>query len=118
MSSRATTKTDKTNQLIWDAVRRIPPGKVCTYGQVAKTVGLGRAARRVGRALRELPENSDVPWHRVLRADGRLAFAPGSGVFQQQVQRLTDEGVCLSAGRVDLHRFGSRPDLDQLLWGR
>lgn len=104
------------DQLIWRTVRTIPSGRVSTYGEVAGAAGLGRAARRVGRALRTLPAGSDVPWHRVLRAGGALAFAPGSEAYERQCRRLEAEGIELHGGRVDLGRYGWKRSLDELLW--
>lgn len=98
-------------------VSRIPPGRVSTYGQVAREAGLVRRARFVGRIMAGLPDGSEVPWHRVLRADGRLAFPPGSKSYRRQRKRLEQEGVVFSGARVDLDRYGWRATLDELLWG-
>lgn len=59
----------------------------------------------------------ELPWHRVLRADGRIAFAPGSPAFREQVRRLAAEGVLSRNGRVDLGRHGWERNLDDFLWG-
>lgn len=104
------------NRHIWSVVEKIPPGRVATYGQVADAAGMGRAARRVGRALRDLPSGSTVPWYRVLRAGGALAFSPGSAAFKRQRDRLYEEGVPLVNGRVDLQVYGWVRSLDELLW--
>jgi methylated-DNA-protein-cysteine methyltransferase-like protein len=102
---------------IWRTVGRIPPGAVATYGQVAKESGLGRRARMVGRALRALPEGSDVPWHRVVNARGEISLPAGSDSAREQRNRLQEEGVEFRGGRIDLARFRWRPNLDELLWG-
>lgn len=99
------------------AVGRIPPGRVATYGQVAREAGLGRRARFVGRVMARLPEGSDVPWHRVVCAGGRLAFDPGSDHYRRQRTRLEQEGVAFSGHRVNVARHGWRASLDELLWG-
>ena len=104
------------NRLIWKTVERIPEGKVATYGQVADIAGLGRAARRVGRALRELPSGSGVPWYRVVRAGGHIAFPAGSSSFNRQRKLLEAEGVSLLKGRIDLGTYGWQRSLDELLW--
>lgn len=98
-------------------VRAIPPGQVATYGEVAREAGLGRRARFVGRVMAQLPEGSDVPWHRVLRAGGELAFPAGSEHHQRQRARLEAEGVTFRGRRVDLTRHGRPMTLDELLWG-
>jgi methylated-DNA-protein-cysteine methyltransferase-like protein len=101
---------------IWDTVCDIPEGCVAAYGQVAGIAGIPRGARQVGHALRQLPDGSDVPWHRVVTASGRIAFAEGSAAFNEQVRRLKMEGVAVTAGRVDMQTFRWQPDLDELLW--
>lgn len=98
-------------------VSLIPPGRVATYGQVAREAGLGRRARFVGRVMARLPEGSDVPWYRVLCAGGRLAFAPDTESYRRQRARLEEEGVSFAGHRVDLGRHGWRVTLDELLWG-
>lgn len=96
-------------------MRGIPPGQVASYGQVATAAGLPRRARLVGRALRGCPD--DVPWHRVITAAGRIAFASGSELFDEQSRRLEEEGVTCRQGRIDRQRYGWQQDLDALLWG-
>lgn len=95
---------------------RIPRGFVASYGEIAARAGLPGRARMVGRVLREAGECAGLPWHRVLRADGRFAFAPGSKAYREQKRRLLAEGVSLSGTRVDLGRFGWQRDLDTELW--
>jgi methylated-DNA-protein-cysteine methyltransferase-like protein len=90
-------------ELIWAVVSEIPPGKVATYGQIAAAAGLPGRARLVGRALKNLPENSAVPWQRVLGAGGRISLQDDSAMLQEEL--LRDEGVqFLKSGRVDLSR--------------
>lgn len=90
-------------------MRRIPRGRVLTYGQVARLLGAPRAARAVGWALRALPdgEQDRVPWHRVVGAGGRISFRTGPGPGLQRL-RLRREGVRFRAGGVDLRRHGWR----------
>ncbi len=86
-------------------VRRIPRGRVATYGQVAEVAGLPGHARQVGYALHALPDGSPVPWHRVLGAGGRISLPPGSDSAITQRLRLEREGVRFDArGRADLTR--------------
>ena len=98
-------------------VRAIPPGRVASYGQVAREAGLGRRARFVGRVMARLPAGSDVPWYRVLRAGGELAFVADSEGYRRQRALLEAEGVEFAGRRVNLGRFGWRASLDELLWG-
>ncbi|MDO8862500.1 MGMT family protein [Haliea sp. E1-2-M8] len=98
------------NQRIWQVVALIPVGRVATYGDVARQAGLGRAARRVGMALRQLPASSRIPWHRVVNSAGRLSLPAGSASAELQRQRLLREGVALSAsGRIDLRNCRWQP---------
>lgn len=96
---------------------RIPRGRVASYGQIADLAGYPRYSRFVGRALGEAPDRMVLPWHRVINATGRIAFPRDSDSFIEQSQRLSQEGVTVVAGRIDMARFGWRPDLDALLWG-
>jgi len=101
---------DSTYQRIYRVVRRIPKGKVATYGQVAALAGLGRAARQVGYAMHALPAGTALPWHRVVNAQGTISRrASGSGELDQRL-RLEAEGVRFSwRGRIDLERHSWRP---------
>jgi methylated-DNA-protein-cysteine methyltransferase-like protein len=99
------------------AVAAIPRGRVCSYGQVAQRAGAPGRARAVGRALGQAPDGMKLPWHRVMRAGGVIAFPKGSPGFEEQVKRLTREGVKVVNGRVDLAAFGFEESLDLELWG-
>jgi len=95
---------------VYRVVRRIPAGRVATYGQVAALAGTPRAARAVGWALRALDaaKAARVPWHRVVNAAG--AISPRLGLSPEiQRQRLRAEGVRFLKGHVDLRRHGLRP---------
>ena len=94
------------------AVRAIAPGQVAGYGEVARRAGLPGRARL---AARVLAGNDDptLPWHRVLRADGRIAFPPGSAGFNEQCRRLRAEGVDVRNGRV---RMPKQDSLDAAIW--
>lgn len=102
---------------IYAAVAAIPAGRVASYGAIAARAGLPRRARMVGRALRETPDGMDLPWHRVLRADGHVALPPGSAGFREQCRRLRAEGVKVRNGRVPMQAFGLDHDLDRAIWG-
>ncbi len=93
---------------IYAVVRRIPPGRVATYGQVAAIVGRCMP-RTVGYAMAAVPAESDVPWHRVINGRGEIsARREGDGDRRQRVL-LEAEGVYFDAlGRVDFHRVGWR----------
>jgi methylated-DNA-protein-cysteine methyltransferase-like protein len=96
-----------TNQRIWQVVVAIPEGKVATYGGIAQKAGMARAARRVGNALRGLPANTRIPWHRVVNAQGRISFPAESTPYTTQRERLEQEGVVFKTnGSIDLRQFG------------
>jgi len=95
---------------IYAAVASIPRGRVATYGQVAEQAGLPRRWRLVGRALKSLPEDSAIPWHRVINARGRISPRDGDEAVREQRLLLADEGVsCDVGGCIDLGRRGIDP---------
>lgn len=95
---------------IYRVVAAIPRGRVATYGQVALLAGLPRRARLVGRALSALDEGSDVPWHRVVGASGRISSRDEAPYEHLQRVLLEEEGVRFDArGRIDLGRWRWEP---------
>ena len=95
---------------IYEAVRRVPKGRVATYGQIATAAGLPGRARQVGYALHALPTGSDVPWQRVLNARGEVSDRSVPGAESLQRAMLESEGVVFDPrGRVDLNRFRWSP---------
>ncbi|PXX91063.1 cysteine methyltransferase [Marinobacter vulgaris] len=97
------------DEKIWQVVAAIPVGKVASYGQVAHMAGLGRQARYIGKALGKLPSGHSIPWYRVIRSDGKIAFPVGSEAFEVQAQSLRAEGVLVVDGQVLIRQFGWRP---------
>ena len=90
---------------IYAVVRQIPPGKVATYGQIARIVG-GCSAQMIGFALAALRPDTDVPWQRVINAQGHISPRPGFGGLLQR-QLLEEEGVRFGPDdRVDFEVFG------------
>jgi methylated-DNA-protein-cysteine methyltransferase-like protein len=105
--ARATTEVPRFYRLVYRVVRRIPRGKIVTYGQVAAILGQPRGARAVGMALGALRDvdAATVPWHRVINAAGRPSHRDG---FWAGIQRemLEEEGVVFDRrGHVDMRRF-------------
>lgn len=95
--------------LIYSVIASIPRGRVASYGQVAALAGLPRHARLVGRALRELPDDIDLPWHRVVNHAG--AISPRNSPTSERDQRrlLAAEGVHFLRGRVAMSRHRWEP---------
>ncbi len=99
----------QTYQQIYEVVKRIPAGKVATYGQIAALAGLPGAARQVGYAMHAITEEMDLPWQRVLNAKGESSLSQGA---ELQRSMLEAEGVVFSPdGRVDLKRYQWQPGL-------
>jgi methylated-DNA-protein-cysteine methyltransferase related protein len=98
------------------AVASIPRGRVASYGEIAERAGLPRRARLVGKVLSDAGPSAKLPWHRVLRSDGRIAFPLGSTAFKEQRQRLHVEGVIVKNGCVNLQAFGWNRNLDAEIW--
>lgn len=94
-------------------VHALAAGEVAGYGEVARRAGLPGRARLVARLLAD-NDDATLPWHRVVRSDGRIAFPVGSDGFDEQVQRLRAEGVRVENGRVRGQR--AAPSLDEMLW--
>jgi methylated-DNA-protein-cysteine methyltransferase-like protein len=124
------TRGDGFFERVYEVVRRIPRGRVATYGEVAAILGVSRGARAVGWALRDLgrrkarlsrpkgrglsrpkgrglsrPKGREIPWHRVVGGGGRISLdgRPGG---ELQRRRLRKEGIRFVRGRVDLARHG------------
>ncbi len=91
-------------------VRRIPRGRVSSYGEIARLAGLPGRARQVGYALHALPEAEEVPWQRVVNAQGGISLGGDTGLGSLQRNMLETEGIVFNdRGRIDLKRFGWRP---------
>jgi methylated-DNA-protein-cysteine methyltransferase-like protein len=105
------------HQSVWKVVSEIPSGHVLTYGEVARLSGMPRAARRVSQAMRRAPRAMQLPWHRVVNAQGKISFAEDSMGWKQQKSKLEDEGVIFLDGKIDLEQYGYRGAVDRLLWG-
>jgi methylated-DNA-protein-cysteine methyltransferase-like protein len=94
---------------IYAVVRRIPRGRVASYGQVARLAGLPGRARQVGYAMHALPAGTGVPWHRVVNAQGKISLRRRPGPELTQRLLLEREGVRFGpGGRIALARFGYR----------
>jgi len=103
-------RTSSSYARIYAVVSRIPRGRVATYGQVAALAGLPRQARLVGYAMHSLPAGSDVPWHRVVNAAGKISIrSDGLGHDELQAQLLRREGVRFVNDAIPLSRYRWQP---------
>ena len=90
-------------EVIWNMVRRVPRGRVAFYGQIARLCDMEGHARLVGYAMHALSRGTDVPWHRILNASGRISLPGAAGRRQREL--LEKEGVkFLKSGKVDLKK--------------
>ena len=103
----ASPQGDEAAVAICAVIRRIPEGWVATYGQVAALAGLPRRARLVGRILQDLGPGTDIPWHRVVNANGAVSYSPSrNGGDALQRRLLEREGVEFDdRDRFNLERF-------------
>ena len=115
--TKASGKSDSYER-IYAVVHRVPRGRVVTYGQVASLAGLDGQARQVGYALHATPTGSDIPWHRVINAQGRVSQRAEEGFEHVQQQLLEAEGVLFHNGRVSLEKFRWEPRTPQRIAAR
>jgi len=113
---KTTSDYDRWVKNVWQVVADIPRGHVLTYGDVARLAGMSRAARRVSQAMRRAPRKLELPWHRVVNAQGKISFPADSTGYRRQKDRLEEEGVVFIEGKIDLERYGYEGTLDHLLW--
>ena len=87
-------------------VASIPPGKVASYGQIARLCGYPGYARYVGAVLKQLPRNTRLPWYRVINGRGEIAFPVGSESHSRQHSLLAKEGVNVENGKIAMRIYG------------
>lgn len=98
--------SDSPTKRIYEAVKKIPRGKVATYGQVAEMAGDKKMARAVGNALHKNPDPNGIPCYRVVNATGELAGEFAFGGEGAQRKLLEADGIAVVSGRVDLKKYG------------
>lgn len=106
---------EKFDKAIWNTVAAIKPGRVMSYGQVARASGFPRHARMVSKAMSRSPE--PLPWYRVIRSDYTLAFDVGGKYYNKQRSLLEKEGVRFVGNKVVPVETDDDAGLDALLWG-
>ena len=88
--------------LIYTIIANIPEGFVASYVQVATLAGYPQNSRLVGRLLKQMPDDSVIPWHRVVNSQGKISFPAGSDKYQEQRQKLLLEGVSFKNDKVNM----------------
>jgi len=100
-------RMQESSQRIITIIRRIPRGQVLSYGEVARRAGLANGARRVARILHSASEKRDLPWHRVVNAQGKISLAGTAGQVQRRL--LESEGVQFDPHNIVVDRMSSVP---------
>ena len=108
-------KGKKFNESVWEVVTDISPGRVLSYGDVARIAGFPRRARMIAGAMRRSPE--PLPWHRVVRSNLTIAFEAGSEPYLEQETLLLNEGVIIRDGKIIPVASDKGRELDDVLWG-
>jgi methylated-DNA-protein-cysteine methyltransferase related protein len=102
---RGKTQGTPLRELIWQVVASIPRGKVASYGQIARLCGYPSHSRYVGTTMKDLPKGSKLPWFRVLKSNGALAFPVASAAYKRQKELLEREKVLFKGGKVPLKQY-------------
>ncbi|MEO8000509.1 MAG: MGMT family protein [Arenimonas sp.] len=104
---------DKTLAKILATICAVPRGEVAGYGEIARRAGLPGRARMVARILSN-NEDCELPWHRILRSDGSIAFPKDSSQYGEQIQRLRAEGIEVVNGKVRGRKAAAT--MDEIFW--
>lgn len=87
-----------------EIIKKIPAGKVATYGQIANLAGNNKAARQISRILHSSSDKYDLPWHRVINSQGKISLKFGNG-FEMQKAMLESEGIQVIKDKIDLVKY-------------
>ncbi len=99
--------SDELAQVILSTVALIPYGKVASYGQIAALAGLPKHARLVGRVLSQMDISNELPWHRVINAQGKISLSRLDDFgYNEQQARLIAEGISIVNGKISFKQFG------------
>lgn len=100
--------TDSPTKRIYEAVKRIPKGKVATYAQIAEMAGDRKMARAVGNALHKNPDPENIPCFRVVNSKGECSGSFAFGGLNEQAKRLREDGIEVVNNKVDLEKYGMK----------
>lgn len=110
MRPRIPTVENPMRRAFYETIARVPYGRVATYGQIATLAGYPGRARQVGFALAGMPEEWDLPWHRIINAQGKVSPRSGSKFHLLQYELLASEGVVFTGKRIDMQKFRWWPE--------
>ena len=100
--------TDSPTKRIYEAVKKIPKGKVATYAQIAEMAGDRKMARAVGNALHKNPDPDNIPCFRVVNSKGECSGSFAFGGLDEQAKRLREDGIEVVNNKVDLEKYGMK----------
>ena len=100
--------TDSPTKRIYEAVKKIPKGKVATYAQIAEMAGDQKMARAVGNALHKNPDPDNIPCFRVVNSKGECSGSFAFGGLDEQAKRLREDGIEVVNNKVDLEKYGMK----------
>ena len=100
--------TDSPTKRIYEAVKKIPKGKVATYAQIAEMAGDRKMARAVGNALHNNPDPDNIPCFRVVNSKGECSGSFAFGGLDEQAKRLREDGIEVVNNKVDLEKYGMK----------
>ena len=100
--------TDSPTKRIYEAVKRIPKGKVATYAQIAEMAGDKKMARAVGNALHKNPDPDNIPCFRVVNSKGECSGSFAFGGLDEQAKRLREDGIEVVNNKVNLEKYGMK----------
>jgi len=94
-------------EIVYRQVKRIPRGRVTTYGEIARAAKIRGGARVVGYAMAATPRGRGIPWHRVVGAGGKLIIREPYGSLQRKL--LESEGIEINGARINYKQYGWKP---------
>ncbi|MCW8108895.1 MGMT family protein [Alteromonas ponticola] len=108
--------SDQRKLQIYHTIKLVPEGKVASYAQIADLAGLPRRARLVGYYLKQLESTNTIPWHRVIKSNGEIAFPNDSEMAKKQCQYLLSEGVSVTNFRINMKKYQWMPEIVDILY--
>jgi len=97
---------DSVDEKVYMLLTTIPAGRVTTYGRIATCLSLPTSARLIARILSQLPDNTSLPWHRVVNAKGKISLPQNSNCYRIQKTRLENEGIVFINDHIRLQKYG------------